>query len=208
MIRLFLIALSAATILGCASAFEKPEQNAYYGDVPTNIDQKVKDHFALTLKDPTSPIYRIGKPRKAYVNGGLLVNGGKVSFTGYSVPVMVNAKNSFGGYVGFKPYTVLFKNNEVVDHIKGHSHILLHEVGPPVDTSSLSEDAGQHESTEPDRKIGTQEFQAQVTAREYNCSPSVQLISQHQGKELFSSECASGRTLVISCLWRQCEVVD
>jgi len=66
----------------------------------------------MVLKDPESARYRFGTPKKAYVNEGLAYGGG-VAWYGWLVDVAVNAKNSFGGYTGAKPYVALFKNGRV-----------------------------------------------------------------------------------------------
>jgi hypothetical protein len=117
----------ALLVTACASAFQRPEPTADYGSPPQGYEEAIKARFEQVLKDPESARYRFGRPVKAYTNEGLAY-GGKVSWVGYLVDVQVNAKNSFGGYVGFKPYMVFFAGDRVVRHIVGTEHILVHRM--------------------------------------------------------------------------------
>jgi hypothetical protein len=38
----------------------------------------------------------------------------KGTYFGYTVPVLVNAKNSYGGYTGFKVYKFFFQRGEIL----------------------------------------------------------------------------------------------
>ena len=110
--------LATASILsGCVSSYQRPEPGADYGIPPVNYEQTIKEHFESVLKDPESAIYRFGQPIKAYENEGLFF-GGKLIWLGYLVDVEVNAKNSFGGYVGYKPYIFLFNGNQIYKYYK------------------------------------------------------------------------------------------
>jgi hypothetical protein len=51
-----------------------------------------------------------------------------VIWMGYMVDVEVNAKNSFGGYVGFKPYMVFFSGESIYRVHEGTSHVLMTRV--------------------------------------------------------------------------------
>lgn len=55
-------------------------------------------------------------PAKGFFqNRAPLIEGGKVATVyGWIVNVSINAKNSYGGYVGFKPYSFLFRAEEIV----------------------------------------------------------------------------------------------
>lgn len=114
-------------VTACASAFQRPEPMSDYGSPPQGYEEAIKVHFEKVLKDPESARYRFGQPIKAYANEGLAY-GGKVTWVGYLVDVQVNAKNSFGGYVGFKPYMVLFSGNRIVRYIEGKDHVLVHRM--------------------------------------------------------------------------------
>lgn len=124
----FLISLTVAVLLtACASAFQRPDASANFGNPPQGYEEAIKAHFDQVLKDPESARYRFSRPIKAYTNEGLAY-GGKVSWVGYLVDVQVNAKNSFGGYVGFKPYMLLFSGNSVGSKIEGSDHVLIHRM--------------------------------------------------------------------------------
>jgi len=102
----------AILLPGCSSFFQKPDSCANYGTPPVNYEEKIKQYFELVLIDPESARYRFSQPIKAYENEGL-ISGGKVCWLGYLVETQVNAKNQLGGYVGYQPYVVLFKSNEI-----------------------------------------------------------------------------------------------
>ena len=45
------------------------------------------------------------------------VAGGTKIFYGWLVKATINAKNSYGGYIGFKTYTFLFRGEAITDTI-------------------------------------------------------------------------------------------
>lgn len=109
--RCLLSAVILATSVGCASVvtgegFEVPPKDANFGQ-PPEVGENVKSYFALVLKDPESARYRKGHVGKAHCNKGLAW-GGEIVWYGYAANIYINAKNSFGGYTGFKPYTLLW----------------------------------------------------------------------------------------------------
>ncbi|MGE6696365.1 hypothetical protein ACQKH5_01650 [Hyphomonas sp. NPDC076900] len=115
--RLGLIGL-AFVATACASGgasgsggFQQPAADADYGVEP-NVEEEAKAHFELTLKDPASAQFRIGYVGKAYCNKGYML-GGDVIWTGYAANIYVNAKNSYGGYTGFQPYTLLWRDGAI-----------------------------------------------------------------------------------------------
>lgn len=119
-----------ATLLflaGCATSFQKPPQDQNYGSPPSAPLEAAKAYFSDILKDPDSARYKLLSCARAYSNKGLAY-GGDVAWAGYACFVTINAKNSFGGYTGAKPYTVLFTNDLAVSHMDGHKHVLLHVV--------------------------------------------------------------------------------
>ncbi|UDM17928.1 hypothetical protein [Vogesella sp. XCS3] len=93
---------------GCAQVhYRYPEQTASYGQSPSNIEQQIKDRMQGFLKDPYSAQYRIlSAPKKAYYNAA----DGGIQWTGYAVKFSVNAKNSYGAYVGEKLYVAIFND--------------------------------------------------------------------------------------------------
>ncbi len=114
--RAFVIATVVASGLilqGCAGAYAPLPEGYSFGDVPGNAEERIQSHFSQVLKDPSSAQYKIGNPFKAHCNLGILY-GGKVSWAGWAYPVSVNAKNSYGGYVGFQDYVALLDGNDKV----------------------------------------------------------------------------------------------
>ena len=103
--------------LASCSTFEKLPEGYNFGPAPSNIESKVRGYFEYILKDPSSANYRVGSPFKAYQNEGLITGGG-IQWTGYAVYVDINAKNSFGGYTGYKKYLVYFTGQNITFHCK------------------------------------------------------------------------------------------
>jgi len=101
-------------LFGCA----KPSVVADYGTYPSDYEELAKERITDKLIDPESARFRFGEPVKAYVNNGLIY-GGNVVFTGYVVPVMVNAKNRMGGYTGFDEWYCLVKYKFTSDCMSG-----------------------------------------------------------------------------------------
>lgn len=116
-----LCTLSLATLLtACAStSFETPPQSIDYGDAPQINEADIKAYMAQDLKDSESARYQFGDPVKSYCNSGAL-SGGKVVWKGWVVPFQLNAKNSYGGYVGFKPYYARYDVNTLMDISPAH----------------------------------------------------------------------------------------
>jgi len=55
------------------------------------------------LKDPMSAQYQFAVPTKGYMHDAPIA-GGKIHYC-WKVEAKINAKNSFGGYVGFRSRT-------------------------------------------------------------------------------------------------------
>jgi hypothetical protein len=110
------ILASAAVIGGCASApTQQQQQSADYGRpmTPSECLGIAQTAIADQLKDPSSAQFRSEAPcHKGYSNNVPLL--GKSAQFGYIQNGEVNGKNSFGGYVGFRPYHVLMRNGAVV----------------------------------------------------------------------------------------------
>lgn len=65
------------------------------------------DHLVDVLKDPESRRVEWGQSGRVWVWTGLVGGGTKY---GYGLEGDVNAKNSFGGYTGSKPYLFFFRD--------------------------------------------------------------------------------------------------
>jgi hypothetical protein len=110
-------ALAATGLLaGCASAPTQQEiSHADYGQ-PMSQQQCLsisEAAIADQLKDPSSAQFRNEAPCHTGWVSSVPILGMKAAF-GYVQRGEVNGKNSFGGYVGFRPYLVLMKNGGVV----------------------------------------------------------------------------------------------
>lgn len=111
-LRYVVLGLFLFILTACASSFDTLDPNAEFGPQPDNYEEKIKEHFQGILRDPQSAVYQFGEPQKGYANNGWAL-GGEVAWHGWLVDVEINAKNGFGGYTGFKPYVVYFKNDGV-----------------------------------------------------------------------------------------------
>jgi len=109
-----LILLLSLTLGACASyPTEQELAEADYGRVISQAECEsiAKKEIEMSLKDPNSAIYKFGKCVKKGVNS-IPVLGMDKEY-GYYIPVMVNAKNSYGGYVGFEESHILIRDGKV-----------------------------------------------------------------------------------------------
>jgi hypothetical protein len=93
----------------------KEEKIQGYG-APLTMDYQafIKKWFSTRLKDPHSAVYTFSQPQKGYQAKAPVPFGPGGYWLGYRVDVMVNAKNSFGGYVSAKKYTFWFRDNQLL----------------------------------------------------------------------------------------------
>lgn len=119
--RIAVLTVAAALLAGCATQAQKadeafeaykatlPEPNAGYGGFPDNYQELIKAYMAETLKDPESARYsEFSAPRKEHAIAS------RRAIYGYSSCVLVNAKNSYGGYTGSQQYWFFFQNGKIV----------------------------------------------------------------------------------------------
>jgi len=116
------LAISLFTLLVSCAAAPTDEQraNANYGTPMSQGDCEkiIKGAIALTLKDPSSAQYRaISQCSRAIDH--LIIYGGDAYVAAYRIDLQVNAKNSFGGYVGFTPYAAVMRNGEILELVSG-----------------------------------------------------------------------------------------
>lgn len=116
--RGILIAVLGLFATGCAVPYgggpsTEEFNKADFGSPPQNYEQAIKNHMSNCLKDPFSAQYQFGQPEKAWYGktGGLLVSR-DVRY-GWGVLTRVNAKNSFGGYVGWRNYAFYFRDSKL-----------------------------------------------------------------------------------------------
>jgi hypothetical protein len=89
-----------------------PVPGADYGSYPSNYQGVIKKALARSLKDPNSAKYsEFTQPVKEYAIQNATE---KKAIYGYAVCVLVNAKNSYGGYAGNERRWFFIRNGEVV----------------------------------------------------------------------------------------------
>ena len=103
-----------AFLVGCAG-LPTPEEiaSADHGSYPNNYEDIVKSYFARILKDPYSVRYEsISTPQRYW-----LANRLEGATYGYLVCVTLNAKNSYGAYIGYETDALIIRNGVVVKYI-------------------------------------------------------------------------------------------
>ena len=101
-------------IAGCATRPTEQElTNADYGSYPSDYEQLIRRHMQSVLKDPDSARYDFLNSPKS----GWNVLGGKKF--GYVVCANINAKNSFGGYVGTRMSYFMMRDGRTIDASHG-----------------------------------------------------------------------------------------
>lgn len=121
----------ALTVLltGCVARSHEPDplqvQFANYGTLPNNYKTVVKDTFYYHLKDPYSAHYRFFQPYRGYSWIMNVPEDKEELMFGWIIPGMVNAKNSYGAYVGQRKFIVIYSNGQYhnLNYIKGTKKI-------------------------------------------------------------------------------------
>ena len=89
-----------------------PAPDADYGIYPADYEALVKAYMETTLKDPESARYsNFSKPRKEHIITNV---SAKEATYGYSVCVLVNSKNSYGGYAGNHQYWFFLRDGKIM----------------------------------------------------------------------------------------------
>jgi len=89
------------------------------GREPTQseIEAAVSQRMVEYLKDPGSAQYQVQEaPRKGWMKVDPKI-GADAEF-GWDVTVLINAKNSYGGYIGFQKFRFLIRDGAVVRGIR------------------------------------------------------------------------------------------
>lgn len=110
-----IVCLILGAIGGCATRPTVEQfSNADYGAPMDEARARAiaKQAISSLLKDPQSARFTWGELRKGYVSNGWFYGGGFLY--GYLLDVHVNARNSFGGYVGNRLYQFLFHDGKIV----------------------------------------------------------------------------------------------
>ncbi|EIX9252131.1 TPA: hypothetical protein MAQ12_003925 [Klebsiella pneumoniae] len=111
MIKKAAVVFTVMLLGGCVSAPDKAElSRADYGKLPDNYQEIIKGSMSARLKDPYSARYDFNEPFKGWCKSGF------TTYYGWLVPFTLNAKNSYGGYVGNKSYLYLVNKNNAIDY--------------------------------------------------------------------------------------------
>ena len=114
-IHLFFLSFFILTLAGCAATPPTQEEleSADYGAPISQQDAKrqATEFFQSHLRDPGSAQYRWTQVERGWLRHAP-IHGGRIVY-GYKLDVDVNAKNAFGGYVGFRKYSFIFRNGKI-----------------------------------------------------------------------------------------------
>jgi len=114
--------------IGLGTGIGIPEvSNSAYGLKPHRYQQAIKNYFSTKLVRGEQGMYRFGEPKRAYKQKGFAY-GGELAWKGWLVETSVATPTRTGRYLTPKPYMVLFKGEQIVEHILGNSHKLLTKV--------------------------------------------------------------------------------
>ena len=107
----FLLGLSGCvTIYPSYAPTEEELANADYGEKPTQYKEQIETYVKAILIDPESAQFTdYSTPNKGWSSK----SPGSFKYFGWLVCVDVNAKNSFGGYVGRNTYYFIFQGNNI-----------------------------------------------------------------------------------------------
>jgi hypothetical protein len=118
------VLLSFVGFIGCASSAKVDSDAAQlgYGEPLTaNYQDIIKAFMEVRLKDSSSAIYKFTKePYKAIISKSR-IQGRGIDANGWLVTVLINAKNSYGGYSGFDQYEFMLRDNRVIRYRSGDS---------------------------------------------------------------------------------------
>lgn len=108
--------ICAILLVGCAGTEPRNSRGdivgiADAGAPPISADAVIQPYLQGTLKDPHSAqVVGVQGPAFITVSGGLLTGAEDY---GWGICFKVNAKNSFGAYVGFRDMALLWRNGSV-----------------------------------------------------------------------------------------------
>ena len=94
---------------GCAAPSAAEIAKADYGAMPSDPEGVIKGWFESRLKDPFTAVYEFGAVEKAWRKAWRW----SAPTYGWRTMVRVNARNSFGGYTGFKTYLFMLRGDQV-----------------------------------------------------------------------------------------------
>lgn len=115
--RVILLVAAVLALAACAPGPNKDAvRSADIGPYPNDYERIIKRAIGEGLKDPYSAMYTFDR---GPLRGGLRDMYGRVSdydFFGWIVCGTVNARNSYGGYVGASQYVAVIRSGRVIYH--------------------------------------------------------------------------------------------
>lgn len=111
LLKVSMIAIASTFIAACVTA-PTAEQiaQADHGSYPENYEAIIRNYYNKVLKDPESVKYQgITSPQKYWFGSRF-----RAPTYGFLVCATLNAKNSYGGYVGYKTDGFMIKNGSVI----------------------------------------------------------------------------------------------
>lgn len=109
--------VSLAMICSCAQGPARREVvDADYGP-PLSIDYReaIREHMDSLFFYWKTAQYKFTQPYTGWFQDEPEL-GGEIHY-GYKIDVLINARNSKGKYIGFQPYTFLFRDNLLIDEL-------------------------------------------------------------------------------------------
>jgi hypothetical protein len=129
--------LALALMMAAATAAQSSDPG-----YPVDYEQQIRAHLELQLKDYSSAIIKLERPpRSTMLNVTDRMFGKPVP--AYVACYLVNAKNSYGGYVGFRPYAFGFLNGKLVNAWE------YRKASRPADVSTISKECEKTDSPPP-----------------------------------------------------------
>lgn len=114
--RAIIVLVAAVMLAGCAFGPTPAEIAAIDYGQPVEqraAEQQAAAYLGKVLKDPASAQVSFGRVYQGYYTSAP-ISGSKIS-AGYMLDALVNAKNSYGGYTGAKPYRFLFRSGVLIN---------------------------------------------------------------------------------------------
>lgn len=138
-------AILTALLLVAAPAYARQAQEPGYGAPPT-YGEAVETAFmgiGGLLRDPANMYgFAISRPYATCMSRG---HPGRSDVCGYRMCVILNARNGFGGYVGFRTYTLISTPHRGSFYWEGGCEVSEPWVGdPPVDVREFCVDNPKH----------------------------------------------------------------
>lgn len=102
------------TLSGCASAPSEADlRSADYGTpiAQDEAERQAVSYLETRLLDAASAQYKWASIERGWARDAIISGGGV--YYGYLLVGQINAKNSYGGYVGFRRYQFIFQNGKL-----------------------------------------------------------------------------------------------